>query len=45
MVHIVPVKVVCEIKSDHDASGGRVDAHVVGGVVQELGSGVSLHVM
>mmetsp|Transcript_21771 Transcript_21771/g.52019 ORF Transcript_21771/g.52019 Transcript_21771/m.52019 type:complete len:426 (-) Transcript_21771:5117-6394(-) len=39
------VQVVREVDTDHDTGWGRIDGHVVGGVVQELGSDVALDVM
>ena len=39
------MKVVGHVDGDEDAGGRRVDGHVVGGVVQELGPGVPLHVV
>lgn len=41
----LPVQVVCQIYTNQQAGGGRVDTHVVCGVIQELGSSVTLNVM
>ena len=41
----LPVQVVGQVNGDHDSGGGGVDAHVVRGVVQELGSSISLHIV
>ena len=41
----LPVEVVGQIYAYQDASGGWVDAHVVCGVVEELGAGVALNVV
>ncbi len=40
-----PVKVVGQIKGNQDSSGWWVNTHVVSGVVQELGPGISLNIM
>jgi len=41
----VPVQVVSQVDANEHASWRGVDAHVVGGVVEELGAGVPLHVV
>lgn len=41
----LPVQVVCQIYTNQQAGGGGVDTHVVCGVIQELGSSVTLNVM
>ena len=41
----VPVEVVSEVDGNEDPGGRGVDGHVVGGVVQELGACVPLHVV
>ena len=38
-------QVIGQVHADEEARGGGVDGHVVGRVVQELGSGVALHVV
>lgn len=39
------MQVVSQVDSNEHSGGGGVDAHVVRGVVQELGSGISLYVV
>ena len=39
------MEVVSQVNGNEHPCGGGVDTHVVGGVVQELGSGVTLNVM
>ncbi len=39
------VQVVGKVDGDETTGGRRVDAHVVGGVVEELGARVTLHVV
>lgn len=39
------MEVVGQVDGDEHPGGGGVDAHVVGGVVQELGSSVALDVV
>ena len=41
----VPVQIVGQIDGDEHTRGTRVDTHVVRRVVEELGSGVTLHVV
>lgn len=43
--HCIPVKVVCQVDGNQHPSGGGVDTHVVGGVVEELGPSVTLDVV
>ena len=43
--HQPPVEAVGQVHCDHGASGGGVEAHVVRGVVEELGTSVTLHVV
>lgn len=38
-------QVVSQVHADEEASRGGVDGHVVGSVVQELGTRVALHVV
>lgn len=44
-VQLSPVQVVGQINGNEHPSGRGVDAHVVRGVVQELGPGVALDVV
>lgn len=39
------MQIVSQVNGNEHSSGGGVDAHVVCGVVQELGSGVALNVV
>ena len=39
------MKIVSQVDGDEDSRGTRVDTHVVGGVVEEFGSGISLDVV
>ena len=39
------MQVIGEVQCDHDSGGGGVDAHVISGVVEELGTGITLHIM
>ena len=41
----LPMQVICQVNSNEHTSGRRVDTHVVCGVVQELGPGITLNVM
>ena len=39
------MKVVGQINTNHDASGTGIDRDVVGGVIEELGTSVSINVV